>query len=358
MNEIDKLAAFSLGKGYDCNALDSLICTYSPQLNDLARFVTVNLSTLMHLIIMAKPKGTVYVEREDEKCFVAFAIYPYSDACPVARVYILRFLPEQLPSMCGSFQNEGLAVVPVKNELEFERLISAENASVRIREWKAAHTTPRDKAAEELAAGRHKYTFVEKTHYLRSETCLLCEKPVSRLMNSNIGSGGKATSLMFGLCEEHAGESLDKGFILEYLAKKVGADVPWEMKEIDPKTDENYFDETVQLIKNTLCCEQIKEDRINREVSGIRPSGFKVVLRIQSNRKRGYAYVILDPRGKNVERIDDAPDHLDLNFQFDHRHTGLPKENKSAVPSFTFGYSMADVNAILAIIEKAEAAYR
>jgi len=55
-----------------------------------------------------------------------------------------------------------------------------------------------------------------------------------------------------------------------------------------------------------------------------------------------------------VSRIYEAPDHPDVDFGPDHRHTGLPKNNKKAVPSFTTGHIRLDLPAILAEISRIE----
>ena len=357
MKEIDELAKFTLQRGYNGTTLDSLTYVYSPQLNDSAKFVQINLGSIDDLITMAAPHSVVYVSRDDSDYFVGCALYPFSESCPVARAYIFKFRPEYLKSVCARFEASRLNIHEVPTQEYFDNLISAEDAGARIVAWKKSHTTTRDRAVEAMAVGRHNNTFVKQTEYLRSDTCLFCSKAVSRLMNTNVGVDDRASALMFGLCEEHASEAMSEGFILEYLAKKMGTKTPWDMKEIDPKTDSYYLKECKRLLLEVLGCSLEKEDSKNRELTGLRQSGFRVIVRIQSVHKRGYAYLILDPNGKNVERIDDKPDHLDLPFQFDHRHTGLPKNNKSATPSFTFGHVMADVKAILDIIERAESAY-
>lgn len=357
--EVEELAEFALNRKCDGLSVDAMVCACSPQLVDTATCINVKLSSLQNVVEMSKPAATVYAVREDQNSYVAFAFYPHSDSCPVSRTYYFYVPYEQLRAACQIFLWNRLEIKSIASPAEFEALIEGKGAASRILAWKDTHTTSRHKLVEELAQGRCENTFIGQTIYLSSETCLVCKRLAVRLMSSNIGGGDDGISLMFGLCDEHANEAFSEGFILDFLTKKFGLQMPWSIKQIDPKTDEAYFKDAINIVTGLLGCTLDKSpNKEAREITGLRPSGFKVIIRIQSDKKRGYAYMVLDPKGNNVERIDDAPDHPDLRFQSDHRHIALPLENKSAEPSFTFGHPIFDTKAILAIIERAENVYK
>lgn len=348
-----------LRHGCDGNAVDTAVCALSPNLTDTATKIQVPLTSLADLVTMAKPLQKAYFGAQGGNSFVVFALYPHSDPCPVSRVYYVEAAADTFMIVKSSLSAHQIQLVPLADKAELERLADCQGAPQRIRAWKDKHDTPQHKAVERLAKGRHKNTFVGETIYLRSSRCLLCKELGVRLMMSTIGSEMNGKTLMFPMCEEHCNEAQkDSKSVLDYLASKFGArlHLSWsDFRVIDPETDDEYFDDAIRLMTDVFGCSLVKEpNHKTREITGLRPSGFKVIVRIQSQVKHGYAYMVLRPDGVHVQRIDDAKDHPDLDIRWDHRHIGLPKENKSTEPSFTFGYAIADAKAILALIEEAE----
>lgn len=92
------------------------------------------------------------------------------------------------------------------------------------------------------------------------------------------------------------------------------------------------------------------EKALDRTITLVRKSQFKLIVRLNS--LSNYAYVIKNPKGKEVARFDSA-DHHHVSYGPDHLHPNLPK-NKSVQPSFTTGTPMIDVNRILDVLETKE----
>jgi len=52
--------------------------------------------------------------------------------------------------------------------------------------------------------------------------------------------------------------------------------------------------------------------------------------------------------------VDNAHDHPEQSFRWDHQHLGLPGDNKIVVPSFTFGLATLNLPKIRSELELAE----
>ena len=70
--------------------------------------------------------------------------------------------------------------------------------------------------------------------------------------------------------------------------------------------------------------------------------------------KRSYAYLMTTPTKENLRRVDNAQDHPEQIFRWDHQHEGLPNDNSIVAPSFTFGLATLDMPKIRSELELAE----
>lgn len=90
-------------------------------------------------------------------------------------------------------------------------------------------------------------------------------------------------------------------------------------------------------------------------MTGTRDSGMKVILRCELHtEKRSYAYMMTTPSKDNLRRVDNADDHPEQIFRWDHQHLGQPKDNSIVAPSFTFGLATLDMPKIRSELALAE----
>lgn len=308
---------------------------------------------------MIHESDDTFVLIEDQPILCCY--YDINDACPVPRVY--HFTPSgtifNFASIAAKLEKIGFKSKNILSEHNFLSKVKAQSAAERIKSYKEARQkSPHFATAKELAEGRRKNTFVTQTSLWRTDGCLLCGASDVTLITTTWGAQtGK--SAQFILCKQCATEAFQADSVLNYLAARSGSPSRLPLQPLNLSTDMAYFSEAIQLVDQDLDCDIKKIKEIEREITGTRRrSGFIVIIRIHSTKKRGYSYMVNLPNGTQVARIDDAPDHPDVNYFPDHRHTGLPKENRSAEPSFSTGHARIDLPGIKLEIERIEEQYR
>jgi hypothetical protein len=103
-------------------------------------------------------------------------------------------------------------------------------------------------------------------------------------------------------------------------------------------------------VQNELECDIEKVDE--KTITAVRRTGFRIILR--QDALDDYAYMIQDPNGKPISRIDSANHHA-VEYGPDHVHRNLSKSKKNQVDSsFTYGFVLADLKAIKTLVEEAE----
>ncbi|MCA8412841.1 MAG: hypothetical protein QJR04_25985 [Burkholderia multivorans] len=359
MIDFDDYFQFGLSYKLGGRHLDKWVTVYSPQINDNARFLRLRLETVEQLQSMIDESDDTFVLVDNPPVFCC--CYDINETCPVPRIY--HFTPggslAEFASVASRLERHGFRSKNMLGEHKFLERVGAQSAAERIRSYKEAYQKSRHLAtARALAEGRRQNTFVTQTALWRTDGCLLCGNEDVMLITTTWGTQtGESTQLL--LCQPHAKEAFQAGSVLNYLAAWCGSPNRLALQPLDLSTDKAYLSETIELVDQELDCKVEKVKEIEREVTGIRRiSGFTVILRIHSTVKRGYSYMVNLPDGSQVARIDDAPDHHDVNFFPDHRHTGLPVENRSAVPSFSTGHARIDLPGIKAEIERIEEKYK
>jgi hypothetical protein len=88
----------------------------------------------------------------------------------------------------------------------------------------------------------------------------------------------------------------------------------------------------------------------------VRHSGFVVIFRLRT--LLNYAYMILDPNGNQLRRIDSAPDHPNIPFFPDHLHAKPGIDNSDVSSSFTYGFPLLDLPIVQRLVEELESVPR
>lgn len=275
------------------------------------------------------------------------------DLRPVSRVYRTTTSVEALTNVIRA----GISPTFIESVAQFEALAETAGAAKRIEHYKLLRSTKESSAVESFANGRHASTNVRETHFFDSgDRCLLCDEKRRALMTTTLGTNASSMSVMFFLCERHKEEGSEQ-FLIDYLAEKLDFRSPFIIREIDRRTDPKLV-EWAHSALESLGCTKIRLNEQRRTLSGIRvDTGFTVIIRLYRVGKDDYAYMILNPEGENVRRIDEAQDHPEQPILWDHRHLGLPQDNKLVEPSYTFGMPTFDKPAIEREIAIAEEAY-
>lgn len=359
MIDFDDYFQFGLSSNLGGRHLDKWVTVCSPQINDNARFLRFRLNTLEQLQSMIDESNDTFVLVDNHPIFCCY--YDINETCPVPRIY--HFTPggslAEFASVASRLERRGFRSKNMLGERAFLERVGANSAAERIRCYKEAYQKSRHLAgAKALAEGRRRNTFVTQTAIWRTDGCLLCGTMDVMLITTTWGAQ-IGESVQFLLCQPHAKKAFEADSVLNYLAAWCGSTGRLSLQPLDLSTDKAYLSEVIELIDQDLDCRIKKIKEIEREITGIRrTSGFTVIIRVHSAVKRGYSYMVNLPGGTQVARIDDAPDHHDISFFPDHRHTGLPAENRSAEPSFSTGHARIDLPGIKAEIERIEEKYK
>lgn len=339
--------------GLTGRGIDMQFKSLSPNLVVSATAMNIELGDPVELKKMINDANDTFIilDQDPPLC----ALYLPDEYCPVSRLYFVRPKShEEFYKYLEYLNGSGFRAWQHIDKDALIDKIMAKGATERIENYKKRNYNPIHEKAQKLGQGRNENTIVEQTEYFQTDGCLICGNKPVRLMSSTIASY-TAQSILLLLCEEHSNEALADDSILNYIARSVGIQPPIAVTPIDLKNDENYLLEAEEIIKNDMECCIEKISMEDRTITATRKkSGLRVIIRLQSNIKSGYSYMLNVPDGSQVSRIDEAPDHPDLDFYPDHRHTGLPNNNRKAVPSFTTGHIRLDLPAILAEVLRIE----
>lgn len=356
MHKSDPLSLISdlLEEGFRFEEIEAFIATLSPNLASNCRFLDIAVSTPEVLLAFYGERGNYCVSKDEAGIISFFAIARSDNLRPVSRVYRTTTSVEGLTNAIRA----GISPIFIESATQFEVLAETAGAAGRIEHYKHLHSTKESRTVESFANGRHANTNVRETHFFDSgDRCLLCDEKRRALMTTTLGSSASSMSVMFFLCEKHKEEG-SKKFLIDYLAEKLDFQSPFIIREIDRCTDPKLV-EWAKAALESLGCTKIRLNEQRRTLTGIRvETGFTVIIRLYRVGKNDYAYMILNPEGKNVRRIDEAQDHPEQPIRWDHRHLGLPQgDNKLVEPSYTFGMPTFDKLAIEREIAIAEEAY-
>lgn len=351
--DLNDFLRFSFQNGLHGKSIDQLVKALSPNLSATATKVNVRLDSQVEFGKMIKDADDTFIALEAE--IPLCALYLPDQNCPVSRIYYI--LPKdhnELLEFLEYLNGSGFQANQLLDQASFNKKIQAEDAAIRIDNYMKEHTDPMQRKAMELAQGRSQNTIVGQTEYFQTDGCFICREKVVQLISATIATD-TAQSMQFLLCDKHSKEALSSDSVLNYIARNVGLKPPIDVAPLDLKTNKEYFQEAEALIKDNLGCDIEKVSHSDRTITAVRrESGLRVIIRLHSEQKPGYAYMLNLPEGPQVSRIDEAPDHPDVDFFPDHRHTTLPKNNKYAVPSFTTGHIRLDLPAIIEEIVRIE----
>ncbi|MCR6632605.1 MAG: hypothetical protein NVV74_22595 [Magnetospirillum sp.] len=237
--------------------------------------------------------------------------------------------------------NVDQASFPVVDGDTFGKLIQHSGFEERVRQY-VARIRSQNKEFNGLFDGRLESSFVERGIILSSVGCIICGNDAG-LAISTIGYE-EALMIGFYLCPSHLGEARAKSeTFIHYIFDALGATFP--INTLPPPPDFLVVAARHVLINQFACH---IEKHTNCTITGICPSGFKIIMRVNS--VDDYAYMIFSPDGAQIARIDCA-EHHDIPYGPDHMHIAPEVDNKNVVPSFTYGIPLADIKAIRRILD-------
>jgi hypothetical protein len=280
------------------------------------------------------------------------ALYFVDNNFPASRVYFMKspYLDE-IAKIGLYLQKHGFNLPPT-DEKRFLQLIESKGYPERYRCW-LDQSEARSKPFKRLLDGRIKNTAVQSGIWLSSGGCLMCGAETDRMFTSTLISDN---GMMIGLklCELHENEVHNHSNIIEYIAKKLGIPVPFFVNMKFVQLTEETIEMSCRAVADELECEIEKIQ--DNTITALRKSGFRIILR--QDALNDYAYNVKDPNGKLVSRIDSAKHHA-VDYGPDHVHRDLSKSKKNHVEaSFTYGFAVADLQAIRILVEDAEAQWQ
>jgi len=309
--------------------------------------LTLRLNSPGELLTMMKGADSTHMLVEGGVCYFN-ALYSVSDKFPDPRVYFMKSCLVDEITQLGIFLDRNGLRLPIFDSRKFSEFIQDKGYVERYRSWHE-RWQGKDKTFRGLFDGRIKNTVVEEGMWFSSDDCLVCGEDARYMLTGTLFG---VSGLMIGLrlCEQHKDEAKNHDSLIEYIAKKWDVPVPFfhGMKLVE-HTDE-ILNMSSLAVEDELDCEI--EKTVGMTITSVRKSGFRVILR--QDALSNYAYMILDPNRKQVARIDSANHHV-VEYGPDHVHRDIGKSKKGQVESsFTYGFVVADMKAIKALIEEAE----
>lgn len=329
---------------------EKMIAAYSPQLSDVGDgTIPIGIMDVDKLLTWA-PKDARWVAAHvpgSQVISIGFLVLADSDR-PAARFYYTNTTIDGLGQIRGALH--GLIELFALGDLQ--ELAQTQGYTERLEDYRKRNTSPQTELLTQFYEGRVGATTARQVDIFDTGgDCLICSKPASQgVVATTISVGEHAQTLALSLCPEHEGESAEV-FLFDFLASKLGFTNP--LRIIDTTSEEIY-----RLIEKALIdldCGDLKRDASKVQVSGTRKSGMKVILRCELHtEKRSYAYMMTTPSKVNLRRVDNAHDHPEQAFRWDHQHLGLPRDNTNVAPSFTFGLATLDMPKIRSELALAE----
>ncbi|KPD17350.1 hypothetical protein ADM96_19495 [Burkholderia sp. ST111] len=352
LSEQEKELAKFVEAGCSFDNVEALVAAYSPQLVTGGRCVIwVPLTSILSLLKWA-PNSALWISITLGADMVLGILIPADPDRPAARYYFSFVEEDGLDVIRRHMPN----IKSVDDVAELEEKADRAGFEARLQTYAQANRSDSRALQDQFSEGRATSTVVKKTHVLDTGGhCLVCNAEAgSRFLTTTIGSPEGATSLVVTLCDAHQNEAAGQ-YLIEFLSKQFDFGLPIKIVNAESA----HVLKWIEAALIALDCGNLKPDSKKCQITGTRRSGFKVILRCEGHtEKQSYAYMILAPSGDNLGRIDDAKDHPEQEIRWDHLHLGLPRDNKSVAPSFTFGQPNLDLPAIRREIEKAEAKWR
>lgn len=349
---IKQLMQLCFAQGLDGKQTDTCVKGVAVNLLSPKMPVTViDMDSPEDLLRMMKGADFAHMFVEGGTCHFN-ALYSVAENFPAPRIYFMKsHLFDEIARLGVFLERHGFKL-PIVNTTKFSELIEDKEYASRYRRWHERWEA-KCKAFRGLVDGRVKNTAVEKGMWLATDGCLICGEETDYMSTGTlIGASGLIIGLR--LCKQHEDEAQNHASLIEYIAKKMGVPAPFfsNMKFV------THTDETLAMsclaVQNGLECEIEKVEE--KTITAVRRSGFRIILR--QDALADYAYMIQDPNRKAISRIDSANHHV-VEYGPDHIHRNLSKSKKNQVESsFTYGFVVADLKAIKALVEEAESRWK
>lgn len=320
--------------------------------------VPIQINNPQELLIMMKNADQVHI-LVDGGVFHFNAIYNFNSKFPASRVYYAK--AKELTTVArlqAYLQKNEINLLPITDKL-FGESIEAQNYSMRFNEWEIDRKN-KNLIFTQLLDGRLKNTAVEKGIWLSTNNhCLICNTETNTMSTTTIVS---KTGLIIGmqLCNRHALEAQERKNLINFLAENYGIPPIFVADAEITNHNRAALVMTANMLKEELNCKLEKICTEKYTITAKRESGCTIILR--QTALNNYAYIIKDPSGKDIARIDSANDH-EVAYGPDHLHINLSKsksikKNKMSVESsFTYGYAPLDINIIKEMVIYAEQNY-
>lgn len=318
--------------------------------------VPVQINNHQELLIMMKNADQAHI-LVDGGVFHFNAIYNFNSKFPASRVYYAK--AKELTTVArlqAYLQKNEINLLPITDNLFGER-IGAQNYPTRFNDWKINREN-KDLIFTQLLGGRLKNTAIEKGIWLSTNNrCLICNTETNTMSTTTIVS---KTGLIIGmqLCTKHELEAQERKNLINFLAENYGIPPIFVADAEITNHNRAALVMTANMLKEELNCKLEKICTEEYTITAKRKSGCTIILR--QTALNNYAYMIKDPSGKDISRIDSA-NHHEVAYGPDHLHRNLSKsksKNKMIVESsFTYGYAPLDIKIIKEMIISAEQNY-
>jgi len=329
---------------------EKFISAYSPQLPDAGTgTIPIGVLEVVKLTTWAPNDAHWVAAHVPDSLIVSLGFLVLADSDrPAARFYYTNTTIDGL----NQHRSKLRGLTELFSLADLQKLAQADGYPERLADYRRRNANPKTELLTQFYEGRVGATTTQQVDILDTGgACLICNEPASQtIVATTISIGDHAQTLALSLCPEHEKESAEV-FLFDFLASKFGVVNPLSI--IDATSEDIY-----QLIEKALIeldCGDLKRDAVKVQVTGTRASGMKVILRCELHtQKRSYAYMMTTPSKVNLRRVDNADDHPEQIFRRDHQHLGLPKDNRTVAPSFTFGLATLDMPKIRSELALAE----
>lgn len=232
--------------------------------------------------------------------------------------------------------------VRVKDEDALYELLNTPGAKAVFAAWND-HKTMVTALPTEFVTGRLKNTTVEKAIILsKGDGCVVCGVKATCYAATTMGDTA-ALMVQLPVCEEHLASAKSHPTIFSFLVSLFQLNLDWQDVVRHDSLPDSLIPTVHALVATELGATVGAVDRRDRgwHLWLHLPSGWQWLLRLNS--LADYAYVLLDPQGKERYRADSAPDHRDVPFFPMHQHSQPSSKKKDDVtPSFLYGHPLLD----------------
>lgn len=329
---------------------ENFIVAYSPQLLDAGTgTVPIGILEVEKLLTWAPNNAHWVAAHVPDSTVVSLGFLVLADSDrPAARFYYTNTTINGL----NKYRRKLNGLTELSSFADLQGLAKADGYADRLADYRKRNANPQTELLTLFYEGRVGATVTQAVDILDTGgACLICnESALQSTVATTISMGDQAQTLVLSLCPEHEKESAS-GFLFDFLAMNFGFNNPLSIRDA---TSEDAF-QLIEKALNDLGCSDLMRDATKVQVTGTRISGMKVILRCeQHTEKCSYAYMMTTPSKDNLRRVDNAHDHPEQSFRWDHQHLGLPRDNKIVAPSFTFGLATLDLPKIRSELELAE----